>query len=59
MLNLPMKVSTLMKIEGYILGIDELMLGFNMSYGQDEYGKFHQIEIGLLIVSISFIKYFK
>ena len=46
-----------MKIEGCFLGLGELSLGFHMAYGEDEYGQFHMLEIGLLIFSITFYKY--
>ena len=46
-----------MKIEGHILAIDELCLGFYMAYGGDEDGEFHMLTIGLLIFQVSFYRY--
>lgn len=46
-----------MKVEGNFCGIDELSLGFHMSYGEDEIGSFHMVSIGLLIFEVSIIRY--
>jgi hypothetical protein len=48
-----------MKVEGYLLGIDELMLGFSMNYGHDENGDCHIISFGLLIFQLDFVRYLK
>lgn len=46
-----------MKIEGNWCALDEITLGFFMSYGVDDHGDFHMITIGLLVFEINFIKY--
>lgn len=46
-----------MKIEVHLLNIDELALGINCCYGEDEHGTCHMTVFGFLIFSISIIKY--
>jgi len=46
-----------MRIEGFFLDVDELALGINMYYGEDENGQLHAVEIGLLIFKIVLTKY--
>lgn len=48
-----------MKIEGHFCAIDELSLGFNMNYGEDENGAFHMISIGFILFELSIIRYLK
>lgn len=48
----------MLKIEGHICNIDELSLGIFMAYGEDEFGVFHSIHLGLLLIEISFYLYF-
>lgn len=45
------------KIEFNTLGLDELMFGLNMYYGEDANGTFHAIELGVFFFSVSFLKY--
>ena len=46
-----------MRVEGRWCDLDELSLGFSMDYGEDDFGSFHLLEVGLLIFRRSFYKY--
>ena len=46
-----------MKIQGFVLGLDELFFGFDLFYGGDEDGDFHGLAIGLIFFRIEFLRY--
>lgn len=48
-----------MKVEVYMCALDELNLGFNMNYGEDENGLFHMLSLGFLIFEVNIMRYIK
>lgn len=46
-----------MKVEVFVNNVDEISIGINMAYGEDENGQFHLIELGFLIFSVHLINY--